>query len=346
MTTGAGAEKHAQAQAKAALPKVKDSSEDAEAAAAAKNAADEQLYQTNPDEYKKQSPFNYVARKAHEAVVNALAEPALRNVDPQMRAKIEPQVRDFMETMAGLAPFVPSPKQETGLYTSVIPGENIEMPEEPTGTVDLSPAGGTKVGEQRGPQTFARTKGTKFNAAVDTAFQIDRDQREAAKPTSTEEKLPEGNYVYHATDVSRADSVRQNGLRPKSWYANSPEEAMKSGAVPISGNRADLRVFAVPKAEIEPVAPDAADMGAREVEKGRFTMSGKGHQPIEVTQDGRPLSPLPVSLESVGGKSAELEPKPENDEDINFLFGENAPKATATEPTEHPTVTALKEREL
>ena len=181
----------------------------------------------------------------------------------------------------------------------------VETPAPEAGKVDLRSVSGTKVGDsRRGPTTFGRVPGGKFSAAADAAFAQDR--AEAAKPTSTEEKLPEGDYVYHATDVSRADSVRQNGLRPKSWYANSPEEAMKSGAVPISGNRADLRVFAVPKAEIEPVAPDAADMGAREVEKGRFTMSAKGHQPIEVTQDGRPLSPLPVSLESVGGKSVDI----------------------------------------
>ena len=111
-------------------------------------------------------------------------------------------------------------------------------------------------------------------------------------PTSPHERLPEGEYVYHATDKSRADAIRQSGLRPKSWYAHTPEDALKSGAVPISGNRADLRVFAVPKSEISATAPDVADMGAREVEKGRFVMSQNGHQPIEVDHGGRPFEPV------------------------------------------------------
>jgi hypothetical protein len=126
-----------------------------------------------------------------------------------------------------------------------------------------------------------------------------------------QEPLPKDQYVYHATDKSRADSIKATGLRPNSWYANTPEDAMRSGAVPVSGNRADLRMYAVPKSEIAPVAPDAADMGAREVEKGRFTMSSKGHQPIETDQSGRPLQPVSANSDtSESTRAATPEKKP------------------------------------
>ena len=110
---------------------------------------------------------------------------------------------------------------------------------------------------------------------------------------SVAEPLPQNDYVYHAADKSRADSITKNGLRPKSWYANTPQDALRSGVAPVSGNRADLRVFAVPRAEISPVEADKADIGAREIEKGRFVMSGKAHQPTHVVDaEGRPIRTL------------------------------------------------------
>jgi len=94
-------------------------------------------------------------------------------------------------------------------------------------------------------------------------------------------------FVYHATDKGRADMIRNAGIK-NGWFANSPEEALRSGAVPVSGNREDLRVFAVPREEAEAAQAkaDPADIGAREQEKGRFLKAGKLLRPsheVELT---------------------------------------------------------------
>ena len=86
---------------------------------------------------------------------------------------------------------------------------------------------------------------------------------------------PAPEYLYHATDVSRVPAIEKEGLRAGTWFANSPEEALRSGAVPISGNRADLRVFRVPRSEFLEGTPAAEDIGARGVEKGKFKISGQ-----------------------------------------------------------------------
>ena len=102
--------------------------------------------------------------------------------------------------------------------------------------------------------------------------------------------LSSDDYMFHATDKSRADSIRENGLKAKSWLAKSPDDAMRSGVTPVSGNRGDLRIFAVPKKEVVPMTPDSADIGARDVENGRFVQSSAKHpKVIEVDASGRPL---------------------------------------------------------
>jgi hypothetical protein len=109
----------------------------------------------------------------------------------------------------------------------------------------------------------------------------------AVKVKEATEPLPQDEYLYHATDKSRAEAIEKNGLRPNTWFARTPQDAMRSGAVPISGNRGDLRVYAVPKDEVTPAVPDRADIGAREVEKGRFVQSTDTHIPShEVTANG------------------------------------------------------------
>jgi hypothetical protein len=217
------------------------------------------LYKSSPDEFKQAYPAEYLYRKAYNTTKDAITEPAEHMLTGKAREEIAPKIDKLAETGLGLVgavkPGEPKPVIDTG---------NISGPE---GELEESAAK---------PINFDSIPGHKTVEA----------------PTSPHPRLPDSEYVYHATDKSRADAIRQSGLRPKSWYAPSPEEALKSGAVPISGNRADLRVFAVPRSEIEAVAPDAADMGAREVEKGRFVMSGKGHQPIEVDHNGAPFQPV------------------------------------------------------
>lgn len=94
-----------------------------------------------------------------------------------------------------------------------------------------------------------------------------------------EETLPTftgttGEYVYHVTDISRAESIRREGLRAGSWFAKTPEETLHAGVAPISGDIRDLRIFAVPKHVIREVAADAADMGARLIESGKYLQTG------------------------------------------------------------------------
>lgn len=100
----------------------------------------------------------------------------------------------------------------------------------------------------------------------------------------------QSEYLYHATDVSRVPSIEEQGLRKGAWFAKSPEDALRSGAVPVSGNKADLRLFRVPANEVVPGTPDAADIGAREVEKGRFVQSQVPHPNAEqVDMKGLPI---------------------------------------------------------
>jgi hypothetical protein len=124
---------------------------------------------------------------------------------------------------------------------------------------------------------------------------------------SAGEPLGANEFVYHATDKSRAESIRSEGLRANTWYAKTPQDAMRSGATPISGNRHDLRVFAVPASEIKPTTPDVADIGAREVEKGRFLQSSEAHKPShEVTGEGHIVEELRPKAGPVAEPKAEL----------------------------------------
>jgi hypothetical protein len=106
------------------------------------------------------------------------------------------------------------------------------------------------------------------------------------------------DYVYHASDVSRADAIRNSGIGKRgskgSWYANSPEEALRSGVTPVSGNREDLRVFAVPRAEAEAakIEPDKADIGHGIAAEGKsLFVGGKPIMPsheIVIDDEGKP----------------------------------------------------------
>lgn len=106
------------------------------------------------------------------------------------------------------------------------------------------------------------------------------------------------DFLYHATDMKNADMIRNAGIKgPKqkvAWYADSPEEALNGGVTPVSGNRADLRVFAVPRDEVESslkktgFKPDPKDVGAA---NKKFTATNETHMPsheIVVNDQGRP----------------------------------------------------------
>ena len=108
------------------------------------------------------------------------------------------------------------------------------------------------------------------------------------------EPLPEGQYVYHATDKGRAADIRKNGVREGSYYwTGKPGEMSKRGGVgvtPVSGNRNDLRYFAVPRTEIEPItAPNEDYHAAQGIASGKYVRSAKAHDAVEVDAEGRPL---------------------------------------------------------
>ena len=224
----------------------------------------DQLYQTDPQAYKQQHPLDYATRKAHDFMSDAIAQPVLRNTPTSIRAAAEPKIRAVAD--AGLAAYgMPTGRSQGVVQQGVVAPQGLD-PEE------IEAIGGRTI--QKAP----------------TPRPVETDGWITEEPSTT----PEHPFVYHATDVSRAPSILQNGLRPKSWFANSPEEALRSGAVPVSGNRTDLRVFAVPRSEIEPIDPDVADIGAREVQKGRFVQSAKSHRVYEVDALGR-VKPLTAS---------------------------------------------------
>ena len=129
------------------------------------------------------------------------------------------------------------------------------------------------------------------------------EQIDAQKPAP----LNTDDFYYHAVDKSRLASIEQDGLK-KPWLAKSPEEALRSGAVPVNGNKADLVVLAVPRDEVTPGKPDEADMGARDVEKGKYVKSDDVHKNfIQVDQTGRPI-PKPIDTSTaIGARTAELQ---------------------------------------
>lgn len=140
--------------------------------------------------------------------------------------------------------------------------------------------------------------------------------RVRATPTSNppaespHEPLSKDEYVFHATDKFRADDIRKNGLREGSYFwTRDPAEMSKRGGVgvaPISGNRADLRYFAVPKSEIKSIPADEADYHAQQgIAEGKYLRSGKSHQPIEVDHSGRPYEAVAPKVEK------QTEPAPE-----------------------------------
>jgi hypothetical protein len=90
----------------------------------ARNAAKDALYKNDPVTFKAQHPIEYATRKAHDYLVNALVDPAVRDLDPRMRAKVESHVKDLAETGLSLAQ-VPSGK----------------MNEAPTVTEGIAPPG-------------------------------------------------------------------------------------------------------------------------------------------------------------------------------------------------------------
>lgn len=114
-------------------------------------------------------------------------------------------------------------------------------------------------------------------------------------------KIWDKNFVYHATDMKNEDLIRNSGIKgPKqkvAWYANSPEEAIGAGVTPVSGNRADLRVFAVPRAEVEDgisktgFLPDKKDIGSGGAANGKFLATDQNHMPshqMVLDDKGRP----------------------------------------------------------
>ena len=67
---------------------------------AAKNKAEfdqkEKMYQENPEEYKKEHPVDYYFRQAHKLVTDSIMEPALQGMAPEVRAQMEPRVRELV----------------------------------------------------------------------------------------------------------------------------------------------------------------------------------------------------------------------------------------------------------
>lgn len=128
-----------------------------------------------------------------------------------------------------------------------------------------------------------------------------------------EETLPvftgkEEEYLYHVTDVSRAESIRKGGLRAGSWFAKTPEETLRAGVAPISGDIRDLRIFAVPKHAIQEVAADAADMGARLIEQGKYLQTGAAVRPtfeVPIEQAAAKAFPKKVAMQKLADQTAQ-----------------------------------------
>ena len=158
----------------------------------------------------------------------------------------------------------------------------------------LQVAGGQKsqiadLGRDVAPDAKDREWATEYvEANKDRKLLADRQKQTAAGPKPAEALNP-NDYYYHAVDKSRLPSIEQDGLKAP-WLAKSPEEALRSGVAPISGNKADLTVLAIPRDQVTPGTPDAADIGARDVEKGKYVKSNDVHKNfVQVDQTGVPV---------------------------------------------------------
>lgn len=92
----------------------------------------------------------------------------------------------------------------------------------------------------------------------DAAQYTDQNGAKVVIPVKPIDQIPtklswDNNYVYHAVDEPTADPIRNSGIRRDKLGAGSatPEEAIERSPLPASGDRADQRVFAVPRAEAE-----------------------------------------------------------------------------------------------
>lgn len=98
-------------------------------------------------------------------------------------------------------------------------------------------------------------------------------------------------FVYHATLRGNADAIRTGGLAPGSWFAKTPEEALA-----FADRNPNAVIFAVPKAEIQPVPAESSDVFGQEFQKaGVFQRSGQGHIPVaEMVKKGDNYVPEPI----------------------------------------------------
>lgn len=86
-------------------------------------------------------------------------------------------------------------------------------------------------------------------------------------------------YVYRAVDPVIQPMVVNSGLKTGDFY-NSPEEALEKGVLPPSGNREDLKVFAVPRAEAE-----GSNIAYRTRDVGEQGVPSKSHSQATMSED-------------------------------------------------------------
>lgn len=196
----------------------------------------------------------------------------------------------------------------------------IEIGVNPNETITISPSEQSVPGISDAISDFARATKSEFKTGQQRAVDRINALLRANEARQTDTPLPENQFVYHASDVSRANGIRENGLKPNTWYAATPEQAvqaavaarkMSQGSTPptsesaIPINKADMRIYAVPKGEISPVESEPGDVGHGDA---NFTMSGKGHDVIEVDPTGRPLRSTEVNSNRVPVKPPKTRP--------------------------------------
>ena len=137
----------------------------------AEAAAQNQLYETNPQEFERQHPLEYLYRRGYNTVKNALVEPALEGASPALREYLRPKVENLVETGLGLYNIPKVGQAKPAISQGVILPEGGELGEEAEAEA-FGAKPWQKTGEEIGPLYHG---GKKLVSDVDLAKTGQRD---------------------------------------------------------------------------------------------------------------------------------------------------------------------------
>jgi hypothetical protein len=159
----------------------------------------------------------------------------------------------------------------------------------------------------------------------------DENIRPAEENKAAAQKIWNKDFVYRAVDPKNADIVRNAGLKPGEFH-DTPEEALKQGTTPVSGDRSGLRIFAVPRSEVEAGATsaepkyayrsrDVGEKGVPSQSHSQATMSEEEAKTYMASREkitGKPQEIVRIDLNKLDPKDYESKPGPNKNDWIKF----------------------------